>query len=307
MVNENLPTAWRTLASWASTSGLRIVLVLLGAWAARYLLLRATRHVESWMPAQEQSSIQAREKQKRAQTIVKILNHVGLLLIVIVAGTMILLELGVQVAPLLAGAGVVGIAVSLGAQSLVRDVLAGLVILLEDQFSIGDVISTAGVGGVVECITLRSTTLRDQDGTLHIIPNGEMKIVSNRTRDWSQVVLRIGVCYGTNLDEALEMLRLVSRGLAKDPHWKGRLLEEPVVAGVDDLREQDIGLLFMAKTPPGDQWAVAREARKRIVEAFGRVGIELAHPVRVHLTRAAGAPLPESDWTTAPEQGRKKN
>ncbi len=306
-MNEIFPTMWQAVSSWASTSGLRIALVILVAWAARLLLLRTTRHVESWMPTHEQSSIQAREKQKRAQTIVKILNDVGLLLIAIVAGTMILLELGVQVAPLLAGAGVLGIAVSLGAQSLVRDVLAGLMILLEDQFSIGDVISAAGVSGKVEQITLRATTLRDQDGTLHIVPNGEMRIVSNRTRDWSQAVLHVGVCYGTNLEEALEMLRQVSRGLAEDPRWKGRLLEEPTVAGVDDLRERDVSLLFMAKTPPGDQWAVAREARKRIAEAFGRVGIELAHPVRVHLARTAGAVPPDSGWTTALEKGRKKN
>jgi small conductance mechanosensitive channel len=212
---------------------------------------------------------------------------VVLFLVLVIAGVMLLRELGVEIAPLLAGAGVVGIALSLGAQSLVRDVLAGVLIVVEDQFSIGDAVEVAGVSGTVERITLRSTSLRDMDGTVHMVPNGEMRVVSNRSKGWSRAVLKVGVSYDTDLDQALDLLRDVGRQLSQDSTWAGRLLEDPDVAGVDDLRDSDVSLLFLLKTAPGEHWAVAREARKRIVETFAAEGVEMPYPTQVHVTRVS--------------------
>jgi small conductance mechanosensitive channel len=244
---------------------------------------------------QEEDPLQALELKQRAQTIRRLLDGTLLFLVIVIIGAMVLMELGVQVAPLLAGAGIVGIAVSLGAQSLVKDILAGFLILIEDQFAIGDSVAVAGVSGVVERMTLRATTLRDLEGTAHIVPNGEMRVVSNKTKGWSRVVLRIGVAYETDLERAMEVLRQIGGELFKDADWKSRLLEEPTVAGVDDLRASDIALLFLVKTLPGEQWAVAREARQRIVKTFARENIEMPYPTEVRLTRVVGEVAPGAD------------
>ncbi len=283
---DSAQEAGQAVLDWLLTHGLRILIILIVAYLAIFLLRRLTKRLEKWLTVQEEDTFRTRERQQRARTIRRILDGTVLFLVVVVGGAMILVELGAEIGPLLAGAGVVGIAVSLGAQSLVKDILAGLFILIEDQFAIGDSISVAGASGVVERMTLRSTTLRDLEGTVHIVPNGEMRVVSNKTKEWSRVMLRVGVAYDTELDRAMEVLRQLGQDLMADEAWKDKLLEEPTVAGVDDLRDSDIALLFMAKTGPGEQWAVAREARKRIVEAFAREGIDMPYPTQVHLTRA---------------------
>jgi small-conductance mechanosensitive channel len=289
-------TFWQSVLDWLVSHGLRILLMVGISALALYLLRRLSRRLELWIVAQEEDPVQALELRQRAQTIRRLLDGVLLFLVVVIIGAMVLMELGVQVAPFLAGAGVVGIAISLGAQSLVKDILAGILILVEDQFAIGDSVAVAGVSGVVERMTLRSTVLRDLEGTAHIVPNGEMRVVSNKTKGWSRVVLRVGVSYDTDLERAMEVLRQIGQGLVKDSDWGSRLLEEPTVAGVDDLRASDIALLVLIKTLPGAQWAVAREARQRIVETFAREGIEMPYPTEVRLTRAlgGGAPVPNS-------------
>ncbi|MBN1484780.1 MAG: mechanosensitive ion channel family protein [Chloroflexia bacterium] len=274
---------------WLRTSGLRLLLTFVLVYAGIRLARQLSRRLERWLSKQinegEKDAVCAGERTQRLHTLRRVFDGLLLFLIVTIGGTMFLLELGLEVAPLLAGAGVVGIAISLGAQTLVKDFLAGLFVLIEDQYSIGDSISVAGVSGVVEQITLRATTLRDLKGTVHIVPNGEMRVVSNQTKDWARVVLRVGVAYDTDLDFAIEVLRRVLGELAADDTWGERLLEEPTVAGVDDLRDSDISLMVWIKTAPGDQWSVAREARKRILEAFVQEGIEIPYPTQVLLTR----------------------
>lgn len=283
---------WEAVLDWLLTHGLRIALLVGLSTLALYLLRRLSRRIESLVTAREKNCVQFQELCQRAHTIRRLLDGTITLIVAIIVGTMVLMELGVQVAPLLAGAGVVGIAISLGAQSLVKDVLAGLFILVEDQFSIGDSIAVAGVSGVVERMTLRSTVLRDLEGTAHIVPNGEMRVVSNKTKDWSRAVLRVGVSYDTDLERAMGVLRQIGQSLVVDPDWKSRLLDEPTVAGVDELRPSDIALLMMIKTRPGEQWAVAREARQRIAETFAREGIEMPYPTQVRLTRVIGGASP---------------
>jgi small conductance mechanosensitive channel len=280
-------TTWETIWLWLRTHGFRLLLVGGIGYASAYLLRRLARRLGAWLIEQQEEAdpVRAEEREQRANTLQRVLDGAILFLVLAIAGAMALWELGVQIGPLLAGAGVIGIAVSLGAQTLVKDFLAGLFVLIEDQFAIGDTIEVASVSGVVEQITLRATTLRAFDGTVHIIPNGEMRIVSNKTKDWAQVLLRVGVAYDTDLDHAIEVLQQVAWGLSKEPEWDACVLTDPMVPGVDDLGESDIVLLTVIKTAPGDQWAVAREMRKRIVAAFAREGIEMPYPTQVRISR----------------------
>lgn len=282
-------TFWEEVLDWLATHGLRIVVIVGLSTLGLFLARRLSRRIERLLTSRERDCVQHDEFCQRAHTIRRLLDGTLAFVVVIIVGTMVLMELGVQVAPLLAGVGVIGIAISLGAQSLVKDVLAGLLILVEDQFNIGDSVAVAGVSGVVERMTLRSTVLRDLEGTVHIVPNGEMRVVSNKTKDWSRAVLRVGVAYDTDLERAMAVLRQIGQSLLAEPAWKSRLLDEPTVAGVDELRPSDIALLMMIKTRPGEQWAVAREARRRIAETFAREGIEMPYPTQVRLTRVIGA------------------
>lgn len=285
-------TTLSAVVAWAKGPGIRILFVILGALLLIFLTRGFTGRL---VRLAEKEPLRRRERVQRAQTIRGVLNTAVTVAVVLVAGTMVLRELGVDIAPLLASVGVVGIAVGFGAQALVRDVVAGLFILLEDQFSVGDTVSAAGVSGTVERMSLRATVLRDVDGTVHFVPNGEMRVVSNRTRGWSQLLLRVAVPYHTDLEKALDVLQRTGEGLAADTAWKDRLLEGPTVTGVDELREGDVVLSMALKTPPGEQWAVARELRRRIVEALRREGIEIALPTRVLLTRVLreeGPPAP---------------
>lgn len=270
------------VVAWAKGPGIRILFVILGALVLLFLTRGLTGRL---VRVAEKEPLRRRERVQRAQTIRGVLNTAVTVAVVLVAGTMVLRELGVDIAPLLASVGVLGIALGFGTQALVRDVVAGLFILIEDQFSVGDTVSAAGVTGTVERVTLRTTVLRDVDGTVHFVPNGEMRVVSNRTRGWSQLLLRVTVPYQTDLTRALRVLQQAADELAADPTWANRLLEGPTVSGVEELREGHMVLSMAFKTPPGEQWPVARELRRRIVEAFQREGIEMAFPTQVYLTR----------------------
>jgi small conductance mechanosensitive channel len=274
--------ALEPLVHWAKGPGLRILAIVLAALVVVFLSHRVTGRL---VRRAEKEPLRQRERLQRAETIRRVLDKAVSIVVGAVAGTMVLRELGVDIAPLLAGVGVVGVAVGFGAQVLIRDLLAGLFILLEDQFALGDTIAVGGVSGTVEHMSLRATVLRDLDGTLHVVPNGEMRVVSNRSRGWSQLLLRVAVPYTTDLERATQILQRVAEELAADPAWQGHGLEGPSVAGVEELRANDIALLVTAKTSPGEQWAVARELRRRIVEAFGREGIELPAPTRIEVTR----------------------
>ena len=209
---------------WLRTSGLRI-LVIAGGSILLILLLRAVAdRIPRLMPAGKEPVITEREK--RAHTLASLLRTVGMTLVVIVASMMVLREIGLDITPLIAGAGVAGLAIGLGAQSLIRDVIAGFFILLEDQFHVGDIIQAAGVNGQIEQMTLRMTIVRDLQGTLHFIPNGEIKVVSNLTKEWSRVVLEIGVGYEEDAGCVIAALAEVGRSLTQDESF-GRLVLEP--------------------------------------------------------------------------------
>ncbi len=232
--------------------------------------------------AQELSAV---ELKKRMDTLDSLGGRTLQSFIVVIAGLMVLGQLGLDIGPAIAGLGVVGIAVGFGAQSLVKDYLNGALILIENQFGKGDVIRAAGVAGAVEDFTLRRTTLRDLDGVVHTVPNGEIRVASNLTRVWSRINQDVTVAYGTDIDKAIEVVDNVGRQMAGDPTWKRRVLEAPRVERVAALSEYGVTLKILGTVRAADQWSAGGDFRKRLLAAFKEHGIEIPRPQRVVLAR----------------------
>ena len=235
--------------------------------------------------AQELSAI---EVQKRIDTLDELGSRVIRAFVVMIAGIMVLGALDLDVGPAVAGLGVVGIAVGFGAQSLVRDYLNGALILVENQFSKGDVVSIAGVSGTVEDFSLRRTTLRDLDGIVHTVPNGEVKVASNRTRTWARINQNVTVAFGTDIDKAIQVVEELGKQMHDDPIWKRRILEPPRVERVESIEERGITLKILGTVRASEQWAAGGEFRKLLIEAFARNGIQLPRPPQVIVTQPDG-------------------
>jgi small-conductance mechanosensitive channel len=254
--------------------------------------------------AQELSAV---ELKKRMDTIDELGANVLRFFVVVIAGLMILRTFNLDIGPAIAGLGIVGIAVGFGAQSLVRDYLNGSLILIENQFSKGDVIRVADVSGTVEDFSLRRTTLRDLDGVVHTVPNGAIVVASNLTRVWARIHQDITVAYGTDIDEAIEVVDDVGRAMASDPAWNRRILETPRVDRVAGFAEYGVTLKIIGTVRAPDQWAAAGEFRKRLLAAFKEHGIEIPRPQRVILARdpggsgASGSGIPGDDEGGAAE------
>ena len=212
---------------------------------------------------------------QRAETIGAVMRNIAKVVVAVMAILMILSELSLDLGPLLAGAGIVGVAVGFGSQTLVRDFLAGMFMLIEDQFGIGDVIDVGEASGVVEGISLRTTRLRDIEGIVWHIPNGEIKRVGNKSQDWSRALLDVQVAHGTDLTKAQEVIKDVADAVWRDESWSAVILDEPEVKGVEGLGSGGITIRLVVKTRPADQWDVLRVLRERIAAAFGEAGIRL--------------------------------
>jgi moderate conductance mechanosensitive channel len=269
---------------------MRKLLQVLFIWIFCYLAMRVVglvaRRIERAVDDGDDSTFTEREQ--RGHTISQLLRSVGKVTIVVL-GLLLTLNAFIDIGPLLAGAGILGLAISFGAQSLVKDVISGFFYLVEGQFALGDVIDVAGKTGVVERMTLRMVVLRDANGTVHMIPNGQITTVSNMTRQWSRAVIDVGVGYGTNVDRALEVFRSEALGFAADPAWRSRFDGEPEVAGVDGLGDSAITIRTLLRTIPGQQWSVGREFRRRIKNRLDREGIEIPYPQRtVHVRAVPG-------------------
>ena len=192
----------------------------------------------------------------------------------------ILSEIGIDIKPLLASIGIIGLAVSFGAQNLVRDYITGFFILLENQYRVGDVIKISDVGGIVEKITFRVTILRDIEGIVHTIPNGTIQRVSNMTYSWSRAKLDIGVAYKENIDHVISVLNNLSKEFYEDPELQKSLKEEPQVVGVEEFGESQVTVRVLIKTVPMKQWDIAREFRRRVKNRFDKENIEIPFPHR---------------------------
>jgi moderate conductance mechanosensitive channel len=263
---------------------------VLGIWVLAWFGLRivrlTARRIEMSVDDGDDSVTTLREK--RGRTISQLLRSVGRVVIVTIA-LLLTFNVFINIAPILAGAGILGLAISFGAQSLVRDIISGFFILLENQFAVGDVIEVAGKSGVVEKMTLRVVVLRDLEGTMHVIPNGEMKVVSNKTRGWSRAVVDISVPYTEDVDRALSVVRDEAAQFSTDRTW-GLQLDGPIeVLGVESMTDNAVIIRTLLKTQPGSQWNVAREFRRRLVIRFSREAIESPFQQRrVHVTIKGG-------------------
>ena len=232
--------------------------------------------------AQELSAVEIR---KRMDTLETLGTNVIRLFVFLIALVMILGELDLDIGPAIAGLGVVGIAVGFGTQSIVRDYFTGALILIENQFSKGDVVTIAGVSGTVEDFSLRRTTLRDLDGVVHTVPNGEVKVASNRTRVWARINQDVTVAYGTDIENATRVVNDVGRAMAADPEWRRRVMEPPHVERIEALGEYGITIKVLGLVRATEQWAASGELRKRLLAAFATHGIEIPRPQRVVLAR----------------------
>ena len=218
-------------------------------------------------------------REQQIRTMTTVMNNLGTALVVIMAGMMALREIGLDVRPILAGAGVIGVAVGFGAQHVVRDLIAGIFILVDDQYAIGDVVRVAGVEGKVESMTLRRTVLRDGEGILHTVPNGEIRVASNLTRTWSQVSIAVPIGSRQPLAQVLKVLEESAQRLAADPQWSVHFLEPPKVLGVTKLSGTHMEVLVQVRVAPGSQFEVGREWRRLIKEGLDAAGILQAEPV----------------------------
>jgi small conductance mechanosensitive channel len=238
------------------------------------------------------------EIRQRQDTLTHVFTRTGSLAVLLLAFVTALPEFGINIGPLLAGVGIAGIALGFGAQNLVKDFLAGLFILIDNQYGKGDVVRIAGTTGLVEDVGLRRTVLRDLDGVVHYVPNGQIEVASNFTQEYSRVNLNVAVSYQEDLDRVIDVLNRVGEEMARDPDWGPLLLRPPRVLRVDNLGESGIELKIVGDTQPIKQWDVMGELRKRIKRAFDAEGIEMPFPHRV-MVQSAGpqAPVPRQPET----------
>ena len=285
-----------------------VLLGLLIRWVLHRIVGRIARRAESGvLPERVENAVTARRKQ-RAATMAGVLQSVITVILIAVFGTMILSELGVNIAPIIASAGIIGLALGFGAQSLVKDFLAGIFIFLEDQYGVGDVVDVGEANGTIEAVTLRMTRLRDLDGTVWYVPNGEIMRVGNKSQNWSRAVVDVGVGYREDLARVQRVLREVAHDMWDDDEYKGVIIEEPEVTGVEMLAPDSVTLRVLVKTAPLEQWAVARALRQRIKARFDHEGIEIPFAQRVVWHRedrkhAGAAAEEEAGAGAAPDAG----
>lgn len=281
------------LIGWATRGGgaaaLRTsarIVVLLVVFVAAFELVGAM--IERVM-GRTAERVNGERRTAQVRTLIPLLKAIARTVLVVIGAMTLLSEFGVQIGPLLAGAGVLGVAVGFGAQTIVKDLLTGVSLVLEDTVSLGDIVQVGEVSGVVETMTMRTIRLRDYDGTLHIIPYSEAQIIHNKTKTFSRFVFNISVAYEADLDEALEVMRRVGAELRDDPAFGPKILEDLEVAGVDSLADSAVVLKARIKTAPGAQWAVGREYQRRIKLALDEAGIEIPFP---HLKLVMPTPAP---------------
>jgi small-conductance mechanosensitive channel len=261
---------------------LRIAAILLLAWLLQAVAARLIRVFRAYMARRTGA-----DEIGRVETLARVFRHAAAIVILVLAGTLVLGELGVSIAPILATAGVAGIAIGFGAQSLIKDYFNGFFLLLDDQIRQGDVVQVADKGGLVEEVTLRYVRLRDLDGHVHFVPNGEIKVVTNRTREYATAVVDIGIAYREDPDEAIGVMREVAAAMRADPEWRERVADELEMMGVEKWGDSAVILRARIKVvPPIQQWNVKREYLKRLKKAFDEHNIEIPFP---HLTVYPGS------------------
>jgi len=270
----------QNISPWLLSHGLRVIAIIVIALIIhRFAGALIDRLIRKMVVADRYTSKES--EKKREDTLIRIFTVSANLTIWILALLMILQELGVAIGPLLAAAGIAGLAFGFGGQYLIRDLISGLFIIMENQYRIGDIVCFNEACGVVEDISLRMTTLRDMDGTVHHVPHGEIKTVSNMSKNFARVNLNIGIGYSSNLEQAIAVINRVGQELANDAEWKDKIIKAPQFLRVDDFADSAVTIKILGDTQPLMQWAVTGELRKRLKIAFDREGIEIPFPQRV--------------------------
>ncbi|MCF8109456.1 MAG: mechanosensitive ion channel family protein [Desulfohalobiaceae bacterium] len=271
---------FQMISTWFVTSGVDILITIFLMLVA----LKIAKGVGKKFAALLQKN-KDDEFKKRADTLTSIVQLVLTILVLVVGCIIILGELGLEIGPILATAGIFGLAIGFGAQNLVQDVISGFFLLLEDQVRVGDVVQVAGKGGLVEKVTLRMIILRDLSGNVHFVRNGKVDVVTNMTKDYGRYVFEIGVAYRENVDEVIEVIKAVDEDLRKDPDFTEDILEPIEILGLDRFDDSAVVIKARYKTKAVKQWGVGRAFNKRLKEAFDANGIEIPYP---HLTLYAG-------------------
>ena len=269
-----------SIVPWLLDHGIKIVLIILASWVLNKITTRLIKKAVS-VTIKHDPSMTEEGRKKREDTLYRIFTAVTKSFILALAIMMILKEAGLDIGPLLAGAGIVGLALGFGGQYLIRDIITGLFIIIENQYRIGDVINVDTVGGLVEDISLRKTTLRDLNGTVHHIPHGEIKRVSNLSKKYARVNLDIGISYSSDLEHVISVINRTGQELANDPLYSDSIITAPQFLRVDDFADSAIVVKVLGDTKPLKQWEITGELRKRIKIAFDKEGIEIPFPQRV--------------------------
>lgn len=272
-----LPKIFQIIVPWILSDGIKIVLVFVGAFIIVKISKKAIEKIIRKVIVSDHFLSKEAEK-KREDTLIRIFQGATMIIVWIIAGLMILSELGIPVGPLLAAAGIAGLAFGFGGQYLIRDLITGIFILLENQYRINDIVCFDGTCGLVEDISLRMTTLRDLDGNVHHVPHGEIKKVSNLSKYFSRVNLNIGISYDSNLEHVISVINKIGKELSEDPQWKEQIIKSPQFLRVDDFGDSAIIIKILGETKPSKQWDVTGELRKRIKIAFDEEGIKIPFP-----------------------------
>ena len=301
------PDFWHKLyldaAKWLVTTAPKILVILITGFVLIKILKYGLRELARFMLKHpEEPGTRPEELEKRVLTLTGVVRRTARIFVWSIVAILILREMGLDIAPLVAGAGIAGLAVGFGAQNLVRDVISGFFVILENQVRAGDVATINGTSGLVESINLRTITLRDAGGVVHIFQNGSITTLANQTKVWSAMLFDIGISYRDDPDEAMQVMREVSAPMLQDPSFGPKILEPVEVLGVDAFTDSAVVVKLRIKTAPGQQWVVGREYRRRLKAAFDARGIAFpyrqvsldmgAEPLRVRIESPAEPPRP---------------
>jgi len=270
---------WTPITDWLLQHGTKILIILV-LCVIVYIVMKKIipRTIGRTLPKTMKGQPEA-EIEKRKSTLTRLSMGIIDVVIIIIGIFLVLTELGINITALIAGFGVAGIAIGFGAQSLIKDLIAGFIIMMENQYNVGDVIKAAGIAGGVEAVNLRRTLLRDLDGILHIVPNGEIRVTGNFTKTWSRAHLNISVAYKEDLDRVMSIIREIWEELAEDPNWRQSIISKtPWLLRVNAFEDSGIVIKVVGETEPLKQWDVMGELRRRIKQAFDEHGIEIPWP-----------------------------
>ena len=277
---ETLQSLWETTSPWLLSHGPKILGILLGAYLFnKFGHLFIGKAIRKAIVGDNFLTKQA--ERKREDTLIHVFSGTFKIVVWVMAVLMIISEFGIAIGPIIAAAGIVGVAFGFGAQYLIRDMIAGLFIILENQYRIGDVVELTGTSGEVEKISLRTTIIRDLNGAVHHIPNGEIKKAVNKTKDFARVNLNIGISYDANIEKVIKVVNNIGAKMFQDKEWSEKLNEAPEFVKITNFDDSAVEIRIKAEVKPQEQWGVAAELRKRIKVTFDKEGIEIPYPQRV--------------------------